>query len=153
MDISSLINAGLLSGALMASHEGSHSSAASDSNVLLRWGGDKYSFDNATPRAAAEIQGAGFSGQDRLKNALNNTEQDRLFSGINALHKLTYLLRDRGDISGMEKASGNKHTDKLVAASALWDLLKGSGVIDRDAGNVDFTTIDGAPGLVYRKRF
>lgn len=107
-------------------------------------------------RKSADIHGAGFAEQDRIRNLIDDPETKKDVSIVNALIKGAYLagvpmklskqIRSGGDIEGMEATSGNKHIKEFVGASALWDLLKGTGAIKNQNIDYGFDVIDGAPG-------
>ena len=107
-------------------------------------------------RKEAELHGAGFEFQDKIRNMIEDPELQKSVSVMNALIKAGFLAGavDKvtqgkasykgGDVGALEKTSGNRHTKDLVMASALYDLYKSRN----PGGDVSFgfDVIDGAPG-------
>lgn len=110
---------------------------------------------NDENRRRAAIHGAGFSMQDRVRDMIDDPETKNNVSNMGALIKGLYIAgipgkmskelgKLGGDIEGMKRSSGNKYVKHLVGASALADVY---GI------PVQFTTVGGAPGLVFNRRF
>ena len=118
----------------------------------LRMSHEDYIADNN--RKTTDIRGHGFAMQDRIRETIDDPETKKNVATMGALIKGLYLagvpmmlskqINSGGDIEGMEQSSGNKYVKHLVGASALADVY---GL------PVQFTTVDGAPGLMYTKRF
>ncbi len=112
-------------------------------------------YDKNPKEVDSNIHGAGFEAQDKIGGLL----QDANFNKASAIMKALYLagIQNRignginGDIRNLARSSGNKAVPGLLALSALDDLRR---VKDpKSTWGVDFTVIDGAPGLLYNKRF
>ena len=160
MDLSKLMLAALVSGGVVHPYGHVQQGAENGTPTTIDYKNMVEDRRGHSKNAADETgwHGAGFKAQDRLKNALNSPEVD-LMTG---LYKILYPVTQKkfsptgiegGDIGGMARSSGNKHVKELLAASSVWDVLKGAGLIDRRPGNLNFTVIDGAPGLIFQKRF
>jgi len=119
--------------------------------------------ENDNNRKRASIHGAGFSMQDKVRDLINDPETKKDVSLMNAAIKAAYLLglpqklsseitsSKNNDIGGMKNASGNRYVKGLIAASGLMDLYK----TNHPEGNssIQFTTVNGAPGLVFNRKF
>lgn len=157
-------------GLITAAHTGNHLSVANRTGapasvhgVKESW--NKYGTEYNVPRKEnyqpeyekvrkaneSERQGAGFSGQDKMNEALNTPESN----AANALYKAFYLATGGpkgleykdGDFGGMEVNSGNKYTKELVAATALWDALKSQNANALKNYDLSFDSTGGRPGL------
>lgn len=100
--------------------------------------------------AQSNFGGAGFEAQD----AFGRAKKSPAYNIGNALHKAMYLAgSDRfsganlgGDIRQMERNSGNKYVEALLAATAADDLRR---AFNPDSNvSLDFTTNNGAPGIM-----
>lgn len=107
-----------------------------------------------------DINGAGFSMQDKIRNLLpENTKRNEslasaLLKGLylaGVPNKLSGSIQQGGDIDGMSNASGNRGVKKLLLASILADIYAAKN--PKSTASVNFATINGAPGLVFNKRF
>lgn len=105
-------------------------------------------YEKDPAKVNSEIHGGGLSMQGELGGAL----QDPAYDNAEAIYKLLYLtgLQNRlgkninGDIRNLERSSGNKNVDTLVALSALDDWRRSR---NPDSNwRFDFRTFDGAPG-------
>lgn len=158
MDISSLIASYLIS---QGAHTGGHFYEANNYSDPLASTPIKLDAENLVEKwransnsRATDIHGAGFAMQDRIRDTIDDSETKKNVATMGALIKGLYLagvpmmlskqMNSGGDIEGMERTSGNKYTKHLIGASALADVY---GI------PVQFTTVDGAPGLMYTKRF
>lgn len=105
-------------------------------------------------RTAADIHGAGFGFQDTIRNLIPDEETRNNVGEMSALIKGLYLagvpmklskqMKSGGDIEALERTSGNRYVKPLVGISALADLYDIP---------IKFTTVNGAPGLMYSMRF
>ena len=106
-------------------HEMGHQVEADRLNQPMDWQGTNWTTP-ASGEDLARISGAGFEMQDTLNQATGNS----LMGNINALHKISYAIKDRGDLSSIEKSMGK--TARQVAqgslmASAISDFLRKPG--------------------------
>lgn len=159
MDFLQLALAALASSGVV--HPGGHVQSGNENGVPTKI--DYRNFienrDGAFKNTADETawNGAGFAAQDKFKDAVNNPELD-LVTGVSKLFypmlqkRLAPMGVQGGDIGEMERVSGNKHVGEMVAASALWDILKSRGMVG-DKTNVNFDVFDGAPGLKITRRW
>jgi len=95
----------------------------------------------------AEIDAGGFHLQDKVVQAADDENMD----AANALYKTLYLAginkigkAKMGDIENMARASGNKYTQALFAASILSDIYQAKNPDSKWSYNFD--VIDGSPG-------
>ena len=119
--------------------------------------------ENDNNRKRASIHGAGFSMQDKVRDLINDPETKKDVSLMNAAIKAAYLMGvpqalskkisdgNNEDIGGMEKTSGNKNVKGLLAASILADIYTMKN--PKSNSNIQFTTVNGAPGLVFNRKF
>lgn len=109
-------------------------------------------------RKASNLHGAGFETQDRVKGGMTGKSKDDM-ALANALYKAFYLAggpemmgsdaRFRGgDIGGLKERSGNRHVDKMIAATALSDLLDWGNVVPENH-DLSFRMENGTPALMY----
>lgn len=107
-------------------------------------------------RAASIWHGAGFKGQAEAGEQLQGTELELPYRAIEGLSKLGYIAGmktsgTQGDIENLERTSGNKLIKPIVGVSAVVDLLK--AYKPNKDWDVRFVTPQGAPGLMFNKRF
>lgn len=103
------------------SHEMGHQTEADRLNEDINFNGTRFTTP-ATGNNLAKISGAGFRMQDIINLARNNKTQ-RTF---NALHKMSYLAKGRGDLKSIEKSQGKKARDVAKGAlfvSSIADLM------------------------------
>lgn len=135
---------------LVSSHEGSHNAIANELQVPIEWNikrGAWYTPEK-DKRRLSEISGAGFQGQDKASYMM----KDKNTSLLSALHKISYLLKDREDLGTLEKASGNKYIPEILGATILSDLMKYDN--QKQNWSLGFSTFGtGQPGLIYNQRF
>ena len=102
-----------------------HQVEADRLNQPLNWQGTHWT----TPASGddlAKISGAGFEMQDTINQATDNS----VMGDINALHKLSYVAKDRGDLRSIEKSMGKKARQVAqgsLVASAISDFLRKPG--------------------------
>lgn len=121
-------------------------------NAVEQW-------DTPDRRKDVMIHGGGFRGQGLLAQLAQGSGKEDDVRYANAIYKLLYPLtmknvtgnKSKGDIENMEQLSGNKQVGKLLALSALLDIIQAQK--PKRNWNVDFDVIDGAPGLLYNRRF
>lgn len=107
-------------------------------------------------QAATQWNGAGFTGQQKLRNQLMGSEIAPEYNIAQGLQKLGYLAGIKpsgtaGDIENMERISGNKMVTPLLGASALSDLYQAYNPDSR--WNLEYITPQGAPGLQFNWKF
>jgi hypothetical protein len=114
------------------------------------------------PRVDADLHGAGFDAQDRVKAMMSGSDRDSM-AKANALYKAFYLAGGpsilgaktgykKGDIEGIKKMSGNKYVGPMLGASAVSDALDAYNVIP-DNHNLSFRMDQGTPMLMYNYRW
>lgn len=129
------------------SHEMGHQTKADSLSQPLEWSGTKWT-TSAKGTDLAKISGAGFKMQDTLNRARKNKAQN----AANAIHKLTYILSDRGDLKSIEKASGKKALKVArgaLAVSAISDMLKAFGKFEGDSGFMFGQSSNGTSMLIF----
>ena len=99
----------------------------------------------ATGDNLARIAGAGFKMQDIINLARNNKTQ----KAVNALHKMSYLAKGRGDLKSIEQSKGKKARKMAQGAllvSSIADLMGSDKFRFGQSSN-------GTPMLVFRGEF
>jgi hypothetical protein len=132
-------------------HEMGHQVEADRLNQPIVWNGSQWA-SSANGDNLAKISGAGFRMQDALSRASGNPTQ----SAVNALHKVSYLTRDRGDLATLQKSKGKKAADMAkgaLAVSAISDLLRSFGKVRNNRGFKFGQSDTGTPMLVYGGNF
>ena len=157
MDLRSLIAAYALSAGLIHPYGHVDAGNRNDIPVSLDYKNLAENWDTRKGgnRAQTDLHGGGFEMQDRISGLANSPE----LNSVNALYKLLYLAgshkmggAQEGDVNAMERTSGNKNVNALLAASVLSDLYKSQN--PGQNWNVGFTTLGrGTPGLTYNRRF
>lgn len=109
-------------------------------------------------RAQSDMLGGGFSMQDRVSRSMPEGKEAESLAIANAINKVLYMggahklgSGKRGDIERMKEESGNKRVNLYVLASALADLDKARN--PKRNWDLSFTTVDGAPGMMYSKKW
>ena len=138
---------GILSSLLVGSHEGSHNTMAQREKVPITWSGLKWNVGNTSRKKLLKISSAGFAGQEMARPG--DESLGKKYDFLNALHKASYLVKDRGDI-GLAEKSGGKYMKEALTASALSDILHGMGATK---GRIIFVAPEGAPGIAYTRRW
>ena len=93
-------------------HEMGHQVEADRLDEALDFNGTQWTTP-ANGDNLAKISGAGFAMQDKIGDA----RDDKTQNVVNGLHKLSYVLTDRGDLKSIGKTKGK--TAKKVAKVAL----------------------------------
>ena len=146
----------LTGGLLVGGHELGHEARSEDLNIPLDWNireGQWRVPKGTTKKDLSDISGAGFALQDILAERMEKPEA-RL---ANLLHKASYLTNfprrvGGNDLTNIKNYEGNRLSYGLLGASALADLYKWRN--PDSTWDLNFTTFDqGAPGLLFRKRF
>ena len=104
-------------------------------------------------RKESMMNGAGFVQQDQARDMFSGDTKSNVAT-MNAILKALYLSGaadkfsnvgyKKGDIGGMEKASGNQNTKALLAASILGDIYAAQN--PNSNWSYNFDVIDGSPG-------
>ena len=113
---------------------------------------------NDNKKKAADIHGAGFATQDRVRDMMDGKPRSDV-SKANALIKLLYLAGvpsmlskmngSKGDIKELKEVSGNKYIPELLGLSVLSDLLQKPD----SRTSLGFTVQNGAPGLLLNYKW
>jgi hypothetical protein len=121
-----------LLGATSVAHPYGHVQTGHDVRepVTIDWKRRVEDWDNTgNPEKEAKLHAGGFTFQDRLASAMDDTELGSDARTANMLYKLGYLSGatlprgTKGDISGMEK-NNNPHAKSMMLSSAALDALK-----------------------------
>lgn len=128
-----------------------HITEADKLNEPINFSGTQFTTP-ATGDNLARIAGAGFPMQDTI----NRAREDKTQNAVNAFHKISYLINERGDLASIEKAKGKKARQTIEGAlvmSALSDLSKAFGKTRTDRGFGIGQSSKGTPMLTFGGRF
>lgn len=152
MDLQALIAAYLIS---QGAHTGGHFYEANKQDVPAKM--NMYALSESwqarNRQQDADINGAGFSMQDRVREMLPDEERknvalaNAIFKGLYLAglpNKLSGNIQQGGDVAGMERSSGNKYAKAIVASSIVGDLIRSRSPDSRVS--YGFDVVDGAPG-------
>ncbi|MCK5015768.1 MAG: hypothetical protein KAS32_01740 [Candidatus Peribacteraceae bacterium] len=135
---------------LVMSHEGGHISKAYEVHANINFKGTNWTTKAEGTRLVI-IAGAGFEAQDKTSRDLNS----EMYKLVNASHKISYLIVDRGDLYSIGKTKGKKSeafAKGVLITTAISDVMS---IYQPDNGwNFVFVMADnGTPLLGYSINF